>query len=271
MTRAHHWLFAAFALCAAQAPAAAQQRHHNLCDDQQDRDDAAVTYCEERALGWHAGGRLAVDASPNGGVAVSGWARDSIAVTAAIHVRAGNDADARAIAAQVRIRNDGGTLSAEGPASGRRQSWWVSFAIQAPGHTDLTLSTENGPIAVSGIAGVMDLRAQNGPITLDDIGGDVTARAHNGPLNVSLAGTAWQGRGLDAETVNGPATLRIPDGFNAQLETGTVNGPLDLGIPVTVQGRFGGREQRIHTTLGSGGPSVRVVTTNGPVSVRRIR
>ncbi len=268
MIRMQHWLLAAVALSALAAPAAAQNRHRNLCDDEHDDDE---TYCEVRTVGWHAGGRLAVDASPNGGVAVSGWDRDSIAVTAAIHVRARTDDDAKAIAAQVRIRNDGGTLTADGPTTGRRQHWWVAFDIQAPGHTDLTLSTENGPIAVSQVAGVMDLRAENGPITLDEIGGDVTARAHNGPLNVTVTGTTWQGRGLDAETVNGPAILRIPEGFNAQLETGTVNGPLDLGIPITVQGRIGGREQRLRTTLGSGGPTVRVVTTNGPASIRRIR
>lgn len=268
MNRIHPWLYAAVALCAVAAPAAAQHRHHNLCDDERDDDD---TYCEQRTVGWRATGRLSVDASPNGGVGVSGWDRDSIAITAAIHVRARTDDDAKAIAAQVQIRNDGGTLTAEGPSTGRRQSWWVSFDISAPAHTDLTLRTVNGPIAVDHVAGVMDLQAENGPIDLDQIGGDVTARAQNGPMRVTLAGTSWQGRGLDAETVNGPAVLQVPDGFNAQLETGTVNGPLDLGIPVTVQGRFGGREQRINTTLGSGGPRIRVVTTNGPAVIQRIR
>lgn len=268
MNRIHPWLYAAVALVALAAPAAAQQRHRGLCDAQRGDDD---TYCEQRTVGWHATGRLSVDASPNGGVAVSGWDRDSVAVVAAIHVRARTDDDAKAIAAQVRISNEGGTLTAAGPTTGRRESWWVSFAVTAPAHTDLTLRTVNGPIAVDHVAGAMDLHAENGPIDLDEVGGDVTARVQNGPLRVALSGTSWQGRGLDAETVNGPAILRIPAGFNAQLETGTVNGPLDLGIPITVQGRLGGRERRIRTTLGSGGPTVRVVTTNGPAVVQRAR
>jgi hypothetical protein len=36
---------------------------------------------------------------------------------------------------------------------------------------------------------------------------------------------------------------------------------------VTINGRV---TDRISTTLGSGGPLVRVVTTNGPMSVRRL-
>jgi hypothetical protein len=43
---------------------------------------------------------------------------------------------------------------------------------------------------------------------------------------------------------------------------------MDVAFPmtVTISGRV---KDRISTTLGSGGPPVRVVTTNGPMTVRR--
>jgi hypothetical protein len=115
----------------------------------------------------------------------------------------------------------------------------------------------------------MDLSTHNGPLSLVGVGGNVRARAQNGPLLVKLAGARWDGAGLDAETMNGPAVLKIPEGYNAKLDFGTVNGPMDVGFPlmVTINGRV---TDRISTTLGTGGPLVRVVTTNGPMSVRRL-
>jgi hypothetical protein len=43
---------------------------------------------------------------------------------------------------------------------------------------------------------------------------------------------------------------------------------MSLDYPMTLQGRI---TKRISSTLGQGGPTVRVVTTNGPVVVREGR
>jgi DUF4097 and DUF4098 domain-containing protein YvlB len=121
---------------------------------------------------------------------------------------------------------------------------------------------------VEDVKGSLRLRAQNGPVALIGVAGDVNARVQNGPLRVKLAGDQWDGAGLDAEATNGPVDLAIPEHYDAQLETGTVNGPMDLTFPltVTVQGRL---THRIRATLGRGGAPVRVVTTNGPLAIRR--
>ncbi|HEX2717268.1 MAG TPA: hypothetical protein VHM67_06265, partial [Gemmatimonadaceae bacterium] len=85
-------------------------------------------------------------------------------------------------------------------------------------------------------------------------------------ITAELSGTSWQGRGLDLQTTNGPVTVRIPENYNAHLETGTVNGPMRIDFPVTVQGRI---TKRFSVDIGKGGPTVRAVTTNGPVVIRR--
>ena len=51
------------------------------------------------------------------------------------------------------------------------------------------------------------------------------------------------------------------------LETGTVNGPMEINFPITVQGRIDPRH--LSMDIGGGGPPIRVVTTNGPVSIRQ--
>jgi hypothetical protein len=229
-------------------------------------------HCEIRETGMKASGRLTIEPGMNGGVEIIGWDSDSIAVTARIQVNARTTADADAIARDIKIEASGGTVRATGGKGpmGRRQNWSVTFVVMVPRRTDLTLSTQNGPLSVDDVAGRMDLSTQNGPLSLSGVGGDVRARAQNGPLMIELMGARWEGTGLDAETMNGPADLRIPENYNAKIEFGTVNGPMDVGFPMTVtpSGRV---RDHISTTLGNGGPPIRVITTNGPMTVRRSR
>jgi Toastrack DUF4097 len=235
-----------------------------------DRSDRARV-CRVHETGMRAsGGTLSVDPGRNGGVAVLGWDRDSIAVIAKIQANGATEADAASLADAVRIAAAGDEVRAEGPRSGDDSRWSVSLDVYVPRHTDLSLETENGPLSVEDVSGTMDLRAQNGPVSLAGVGGHITSRVQNGPLSVELTGSQWDGAGLDAEAVNGPVDLAIPEGYNAQLETGTVNGPMDLAFPltVTIQGRV---SNRIQTTLGRGGAPVRVVTRNGPLTIRRAR
>lgn len=229
-------------------------------------------FCEERTMGWRGGATLAVDASPNGGVSVMGWDRDSVHVTVRVAARADSDADARDLARRITVERRNGELSADGPPSRRDESWWVSYVIYAPRRQDLRLNSVNGPVDVSDVTGRLELDVVNGPLDLDNVAGDVRARAQNGPLHVRLSGSRWDGAGLDAATVNGPLVLDVPEGYNAELETGTINGPFQVDFPITVQGRIGvGSRRHLTTTLGSGGSRIRAVTSNGPAVIRRVR
>lgn len=239
-------------------------------DSWRDREYDRTKHCEIREDSLRAtGGTIRVVPGPNGGVAIRGWDADSIFIRARIQTYGRNEAAAAALARSIRIEASGSTIRAIGPdAIGRHENWSVTFEVSVPRHSDVALETENGPISVRDVTGKMDLTAQNGPVVLRGVGGDVRARVQNGPLTVVLTGTHWDGAGLDAESVNGPAELVLPDGYSARLETGTVNGPMSVDFPmtVTIQGRI---SHRISTTLGDGGPMVRVVTTNGPMSIRR--
>ena len=212
---------------------------------------------------------LTVDPGNNGGIHIQGWDEDSIAITARIAVQAYSAADAEAIARDIKIEASGATIRATGPRDlGRNKHWSVNFIVMVPQKTSLTLATENGPLSVRDVIGNMDLSTSNGPLSLYAVGGDVHARAQNGPLTVKLDGSRWEGAGLDAETMNGPAHLLIPEVYNARIEFGTVNGPMSVGFPITVT--LNGRvRDRISTTLGNGGPPIRVMTTNGPMTVDR--
>lgn len=261
---------ALFVICAAASLMAQRVRNGDgpdRCRDGDWGDDSRAHFCEIRPAGFKAGGAISVDPGANGAIRFTGWDRDSVAVTAKVQTQAETDDDARALARQVRIVIAGGAIRAEGPSTRRRESWSVSFDVSVPRRSDLTARTVNGPISVADVTGNMDLTAVNGPVNLDAVGGDVHARTTNGPLVVHLDGAKWDGRGLDSETSNGPVELTIPANYSAHLETGTVNGPMSFDFPITLQGRFNGRT--IETDIGTGGPTVRARTTNGPLTVRR--
>jgi len=145
----------------------------------------------------------------------------------------------------------------------------VSYRINVPRKNDLELNASNGGITISGVSGNLRFDTNNGGVRLSDLGGHVNGRTVNGGLTVDLSGSRWDGDGIDVQTSNGGVTLSIPDGYNAELEARTVNGSLRVDFPVTVQGNLTGRRGGITTTLGSGGPTVRVRTNNGGLKIAR--
>jgi DUF4097 and DUF4098 domain-containing protein YvlB len=253
-------------------PAGAQERERTpeewlrRCRDWSDDDDR-VRHCEVRDVTIpRISGRLSVDGRLNGGIAVRGWDRTDILVRAKIQAWGDSEAEARRIAAAIRIRTEDGRVAAEQSEGGRRSGWSVSYDVYVPRRSDLDLRTHNGGILVEGVQGRIDVEALNGGVSIRNVQGDLRGGTTNGGVTLALEGDRWVGEGVDLETTNGGVTIVVPERYNARLETGTVNGGMHVEFPVTVQGMVG---RRLTTTLGSGGPLIRVRTTNGGVTLRR--
>jgi hypothetical protein len=224
--------------------------------------------CEVRPVPLRLSGRsLEIDGRRNGSIRVRAWDGDSVRVTARLQANARSDDDARNLLKDLRIVADGGGVRAEGPSSSwYREGWSASYVVWVPRKFDLSLEATSGGLGVDGVSGRLDLRTTNGSVTLTDVGGDVRARTQNGSMNVQLAGSGWEGAGLDAETQNGSVRLAVPDRYSAQIETGTVNGTINTDFPVTIQGRI---SRRLSLPLNGGGKTIRALTTNGSVRISR--
>ena len=260
------WAIAATLVLAAPAGAQAQwttQPDDRRCDDRGDSDRERA--CELREATLAAPARLQIDAGDNGGVEMAGADRQDVRVRAHIWASAQTEERAREMLEAIELAVEDGRFTAEGPDRGRRESWGVDWELEVPRAIDVEARTMNGGISIADVSGDLDFDALNGGIALSGVGGDVRGRTTNGGLRVELAGTRWEGRGLDAETTNGGVTLIVPEGYGAELEASTVNGGFDIDFPVTVRGRIG---RTLRTTLGAGGPTIRAVTTNGGVRVR---
>jgi hypothetical protein len=250
------------------AAGAAQMRDNqdrNLTCDDRRGDRRLESFCEIREYNLPASGRLEVDGRQNGGITVKGWRQGGVLVRAKVHAQAATEADARSLVSQVRVDTAGNQVRADGPSTRRREYWVVSYEIFVPHRTDLSLRAHNGGIGVSDVYGRMELDTVNGGLALNRLAGSVRGRTVNGGLSVQLEGDRWDGEGLDAQTTNGGVAVTVPDRYSARLETGTVNGGMNIDFPVTVQGNIG---KRLSVQLGSGGATVRAVTTNGGVSIR---
>lgn len=258
-------LLLAAAWCATPFMSGQDIERHMTCDNENWNNDR-VSHCEINETTIPATGTLAVDGGVNGGMTVRGWQKHEILVRAKVQTWADTNAQARALAGHVTIRTGNNRIIAEGPSTERHESWSVSYEVFVPQKMDLNLRAHNGGIHIADVNGRIEFETTNGGVSLQRLAGNVQGHTTNGGLSVELAGSRWEGDRLDTSTTNGGVTVDVPSAYSAHLETGTVNGHVNIDFPVTVSGEI---SRRLSLDLGSGGPLVRVTTTNGGVNIKR--
>ncbi|HET6978202.1 MAG TPA: hypothetical protein VFI24_17860 [Pyrinomonadaceae bacterium] len=229
--------------------------------------DRLANNCEirEQTLAL-SGGTISIDGRQNGGVNVKGWDQNQVLVRARVQTGAPTAADAEALGRQIQIETSGAKIHATGPETRRDYQWNVSYEVFVPRRADLSIETHNGGIAIADVNGRIDFTALNGGVVLKRVGGAVRGSTTNGGLVIELTGDRWDGDSLDVSTTNGGVIMSVPENYSANLQTGTVNGSVSVDFPVTVQGRL---NKQIALNLGSGGATVKAMTTNGGVHLKR--
>lgn len=229
--------------------------------------DRLVGNCEVREQTLApSGGTISIDGRQNGGVSVKGWDQNQILLRAQVQTGAPNAGEAEQLSRQIRIETGGSKIYANGPENQKDYHWSVSYEVFVPRRSDLSVETHNGGISFSEVNGRIDFNAVNGGVVLKRCGGSVHGSTTNGGLVVELAGDRWDGETLDVRTTNGGVSMTVPENYSAHLETGTVNGSISVDFPVTVQGRI---TKELAVNLGSGGATVKAMTTNGGVRIKR--
>lgn len=272
MTKALRYALLMFAIVGVTAIAAQAQKSNKgtmQCSDN-DGDGRMARHCEIKEQTLPAVGAITVDGRTNGGISIKGWDRHEILVRAKIETRAPTQAEADQLAQQVRIETAALNIHAEGPESQNNYQWHVSYEIFVPGRSDISLKAHNGGISVVDVNGRIQFSTTNGGVSLIRVGGAVTGNTTNGGVHVELTGARWEGETLDVRTTNGGVNLVMPANYSAHLETGTTNGNVKsdfpLNVPLNERGRM---PKEISVDIGSGGPTIRAVTTNGGVNLSR--
>ena len=265
------YLFLLLAACglSVSAQAKSDYKTREFCSENNWSNGGKVSFRELREINVSATNLLTVDGRRNGGVRIIGENRPDILVRACVQAWANSDAEARTLVKNVRLET-GSVIRADDDESNKS----VSYEIHVPRATNLRLTTQNGGIGISAVEGTINFEAENGGIHLDELAGNVKGKTTNGGVHIELSGGSWKGGGLDVETTNGGVHLAMPANYAAHFETRTVNGGFRSDISSLEADRkskddryYRMRGVRISKDLNGGGAPVRVVTTNGGVTI----
>jgi hypothetical protein len=262
--------------CASSQTINVSEHGANSCADVHVSYDDVPAVTAEESLTVPGNVPLNITPGKNGGVYVTGFDGSQFQVTACKAAR--SQAELQGIRAQF----SGDQLTATGTEQG---SSIVYFIVKAPRTATISVKTYNGPVNTSDLDGHLELRTQNGPIKIRQTSGDVQAYAQNGPIDFSgdtgnvqlhatngplhlvLAGTHWNGEGVQASTENGPVSLHLDEGYNSGVRVRTDgHSPMSCEADVCRNARTFDEAGR-SIVFGSGDPIIKVETHNGPVDI----
>lgn len=116
---------------------------------------------------------------------------------------------------------------------------------------DLRAETKDGGIRIDGVFTNLDLHTGDGSIE---------AEARSG----SKMASAWSIR-----TGDGSVTLRLPEGFPADLDVHTGDGHITMDFPVTIESGVSLKENAIRGKVNGGGQILEIKTGDGNITLRR--
>jgi DUF4097 and DUF4098 domain-containing protein YvlB len=129
---------------------------------------------------------------------------------------------------------------------------------------DGELEIESGDLQGNRLLGPVTLTTRNRTIELDDVSGPVTVTNRNGAVAVTNASPVAP---VNITNQHGSVDLGLPEHGGFVLDAQTRNGDLenDFGLESHNEGDV----HRLNGTVGSGGPQVRVETTDGDITIRK--
>jgi len=162
----------------------------------------------------------------------------------------------------------------------------VDIDVQIPATTKTGVHTGDGNIRADGLRGPARLTTHDGNIHGADFDGALDASSGDGNIDVrgkfsglnlhsgdgnivaELAPGSHMAGSWTVESGDGNVTLRLPDGFAADVDVHTGDGRITLDVPVAATG--GIHENSVYGKLNGGGALLTVHTGDGSVRLARL-
>jgi hypothetical protein len=234
----------------------------------------------------------------NGGIRVTGWEKDEVALTAQIR-----DSERRRV--ELVLLRKGPDLDIE--AVFQQPSW--SFGLYISPRCELILQvprkllgyfrTTNGTVAVENLDGYARCEATNGSILVSHVRGEVQVDTTNGSIEARglaarIKGNTTNGRivlediegGIQLETTNGTIRARNLDGWGEGIHLESTNGSIEVELgkatgDLVAENSNGSLDIKVvgaqmieltkhsaHLKLPGRAQSIRLETTNGSIRVK---
>lgn len=214
-------------------------------------------------------GRVEVS-NVNGKIAVEPAPGNTVEVVAVKTARAATTEAAKEALARVEIEDQSSRELIRVATKIARTNGWmqrggvmVAYTVKVPANADVSFTTVNGGIEVTGLGGRINAETTNGGVVARNVTGAIDASTTNGGVEVDLAAVAEGGAKLGC--TNGGITLRLPHDARASISASVTNGGIDTGglrLETTESSR-----RRLVGRLNGGGPSIRLEGTNGGISI----
>jgi DUF4097 and DUF4098 domain-containing protein YvlB len=212
-----------------------------------------------------AGGKVSLD-NVNGSIRITSWDRAEVKVDA---VKRGKTAEETSeIKIEVAANQDSVDIKTRMPNSrmGRGSSGSVDYQVTVPRQVRLDkINSVNASVNLDRITGPVAVSVVNGALTARQMSGSGAYNSVNGAMNVSYTKLA-DDKGISLETVNGKASLAIPANSNAEVKLDTLNGAIHNDFDLTVEKHFPVGKS-LKGQLGTGGPSIKLHSVNGALSL----
>lgn len=206
----------------------------------------------------------------NGTIRIEAIDGDKVEVKATKIVRAPDEAAAKAALADFRIGETSSADRVELDSTTRGISLTiglsrsVNYDVKVPRSINLVLKGTNGNIEVDGVAGQLRVTTTNGRVVATGLEAGAEVEATNGLIRLEFA--RFGNDGVRCDTTNGAIRVTLPRDAKARLSARVSNGRIrteNLQIDATEESR-----RRLEGTLGGGGATVRLETTNGAIDIR---
>lgn len=170
----------------------------------------------------------------NGSVAINGWERSIIKVTATITTDS-QEARDNIVIDMLQLSN-GVNVETRYKEQGRwkhNNSGKVEYEVMVPNNATLSaIELVNGSLSITNIKGAVSAELVNGSIKAKGLASNSELSSVNGSIKVSYSELAKALDKIDIETVNGSIKISMPKTLNATVKAETMHGSIktDFGL-----------------------------------------
>ena len=245
------------------------------------------TRTETRRLGY--GGSVTIIGAPQGSITIEGWARNEVAITANIELKAATEEDLNRLATvngfildddlnHVRVLTTGThdkefmrRAAKNFPKKLLGLPWKIDYRIRVPAVTDLEINAGRGPINLKDVEGAIRLSATESETLLTLTGGTVSVTVASGKVGLRIPVRSWRGGGADVRVAAGDLSVEIPPGFNGDIDAEILRvGKIENAFSeLQSRERPGVTERLIKGRAGVGGAFFKFTVANGTISIKK--
>ena len=166
--------------------------------------------------------------------------------------------------ARLKVSTGNGAVSVNG-AGGDVQASTGNGAVHIDG-TEGTVkaSTGNGDVEIRNARSSVKVSTGNGQVNVSTSEGPVEVHTGNGSIDVQVSQLKVHDD-MSFSTGRGSVRVKLPAGYNGELDASTGNGSIDSDFELKVQGRLDPR--RVRATIGTGGPRLKLSSGSGRLEI----